>query len=74
MIKSVCINVSHPWQWLEFYLIIFPHLLGLNLCHLQPCKNNGRCTVKGHTYQCTCNNGWTGVNCETKVIKDQVYQ
>lgn len=45
---------------------------GINLCSLAPCKNQGQCIALGTSYACMCHGNWTGPNCETKIVKDEV--
>ena len=43
--------------------------LGQNPCISLPCKNGGSCSPGEISYQCFCNNGYTGQNCtERKII------
>ncbi|XP_062569581.1 uncharacterized protein LOC134231611 [Saccostrea cucullata] len=32
-------------------------------CYSIPCQNGGTCTINENSYQCTCNKGWSGLNC-----------
>ena len=36
----------------------------LDECESDPCRNNGTCLDKLGKYVCTCDNGFTGKNCE----------
>jgi Notch-like protein len=35
-------------------------------CSPNPCMNGGTCAATGTTYECTCVEGYAGVNCETQ--------
>lgn len=38
----------------------------LNPCSINPCRNNGVCTLSGtNQYKCTCQVGYTGTDCES---------
>lgn len=39
----------------------------VDLCYSDPCLNNGKCKRKEGGYSCICNDGYTGVNCETDI-------
>ncbi len=34
-------------------------------CEPNPCQHGGTCQASGTTYECDCQNGYSGVNCET---------
>lgn len=40
-------------------------LLAESPCFGKPCKNHGKCTVKGSSFTCTCLQGFKGDKCET---------
>jgi len=42
---------------------------GKLFCPSQPCKNTAVCEETGDGYTCRCTNDFTGVNCETKIIR-----
>ena len=44
--------------------IIYFHLLDINECASNPCKN-GLCQDDVNRYRCDCTAGWTGTHCET---------
>lgn len=40
-------------------------------CNPNPCKNGGTCKSSGNpakAYTCICSTGYTGINCEGKVL------
>ncbi|KAH3717058.1 hypothetical protein DPMN_059838, partial [Dreissena polymorpha] len=39
----------------------------VNECVSNPCQNNGTCTSYVNNYLCTCQQGWTGIRCETNI-------
>ena len=47
--------------------LLFYDVIAANECTGDPCKNNGKCTVLLNTYNCSCVDGYTGVNCETNI-------
>lgn len=36
-------------------------------CKYDPCLNNGKCVDRIGSYECVCEDGWTGQNCEKEV-------
>ena len=40
-------------------------LADINECASSPCKNAATCIDKVDGFSCTCDSGWTGVNCDT---------
>ena len=38
----------------------------INECESQPCQNGGRCDDDDNRFTCTCQDGYTGDNCESK--------
>lgn len=46
-----------------------PNLCELSPCSPSPCQNSGTCTQKevAGGYECTCQRGYTGVNCTVDV-------
>ena len=49
------------------YFSTFYFTLVLNPCEVQPCNNGGICKVTGATYECQCQAGFQGDNCETEI-------
>lgn len=42
-------------------------------CSPNPCLNGGSCALSGASYECTCTDGYAGMNCETQtVVPDRV--
>ena len=39
-------------------------MLEINECERNPCKNNGNCTNLVSDYQCQCEKGFEGKDCE----------
>jgi hypothetical protein len=39
--------------------------LDINECASAPCRNGGSCSNNVNAYNCTCQKGYTGINCET---------
>ena len=37
-------------------------------CLTKPCQHDGTCTDGINSYTCSCQNGYTGVNCETSKL------
>ena len=35
-----------------------------NICDSTPCKNGGTCSISGHTYTCSCQDGFYGNECQ----------
>ena len=40
-------------------------LLDIDECESNPCENDGTCTDMEDGYECACENGFTGLECET---------
>lgn len=36
-------------------------------CKYNPCLNNGKCVDRVGSYECVCEDGWTGQNCEKQI-------
>ena len=43
----------------------FPLFADINDCEPDPCQNGGVCQDKVNDYDCTCQPGYEGKNCET---------
>ena len=43
-------------------------MLEINECERNPCKNNGNCTNLVNDYQCQCEKGFKGKDCEKGII------
>ena len=39
--------------------------LDIDECLSDPCQHNGTCVGKVNGYDCVCDDGWTGILCET---------
>ena len=48
---------------------LFLYLCTANLCVPNPCLNEGLCVPLGNTFQCICERGYSGINCESKLDK-----
>lgn len=48
-------------------MIFFFQLQKIDLCGLNPCKNEGSCDIEHHDVKCTCKAGYTGKLCETEI-------
>jgi len=35
-------------------------------CESKPCRNGGKCVVRGNGFKCNCKNGFSGTRCEKK--------
>ena len=46
-----------------------PLFTDINDCASQPCKNNGTCKDQVNSFICDCNEGYTGLTCETSKQK-----
>jgi len=42
-------------------------LFYINECKSSPCKNGGTCTTSDGSYLCSCQDGWTGNNCNQDI-------
>ena len=49
------------------FMDIFLYLHTANLCVPNPCQNQGVCVPLGNTFQCFCEPGYSGINCESKL-------
>ena len=60
--NPVCISSS---LWSEHVIVCnrFPIFIGISYCRSNPCVN-GTCWENENGYMCTCEPGWTGVNCD----------
>ena len=36
-----------------------------DMCDAEPCLNGGTCTSEENMYNCSCPDGYIGINCET---------
>ena len=45
---------------------------GINECDSDPCQNNGKCCKEVEGYRCECEDGYTGVKCETGKMQNYV--
>ncbi|XP_033634762.1 uncharacterized protein LOC117296026 isoform X3 [Asterias rubens] len=43
-----------------------------NACSSNPCLNSGRCSVVDSTYVCSCQSGYTGLQCQTSPVPSPV--
>lgn len=59
VISDLLINTHKSESYLGWYLFLS---LDINECASNPCVN-GDCIDEPNMYNCTCQPGWTGVNC-----------
>ena len=43
-------------------------MLDINECERNPCQNNGTCTDKINNYECQCEKGYEGKDCEQGIV------
>ena len=54
--------------------LLILYFLDIDDCAAQPCLNGGVCTDKVNGYQCSCSDGYAGVNCQTgKCLRYKVF-
>ena len=56
---------STIWQWINYIAL---SLTETNACLSNPCMNGGTCHTVVNMFQCECDLGSIGVNCETSMI------
>ena len=44
---------------------IFVFIIDIDECESNPCENGGTCTDMEDGYECACESGFTGMECET---------
>lgn len=55
-------------------LLEFTFLARPKPCHSNPCKNGGKCASLGSdNYRCSCTNGFSGKNCQSKLNIGNLY-
>ena len=58
-VQSICsLNI----YYVNVYYGIFPDI---DDCSGVTCNGNGECVDEVSGYHCSCNNGWSGNNCDT---------
>lgn len=59
------INETHS------YMFSFrnPSLSDINECASNPCRNGANCADLVNEYECTCQVGWLGTNCDIGKVK-----
>ncbi len=57
-------------KFIFMYLILITYhvLSDSNPCEKSPCLNGGVCLPRGNRYQCQCQAGYAGENCEGKTL------
>ena len=46
------------------FIALCSYVLDINECESRPCMNNGTCIDGLNNYNCQCEAGYTGLNCE----------
>ena len=49
-------------------------LLDIDECIPEPCQNNGTCTDQINGYECQCDPGFNGTNCENSKFHENAAQ
>ena len=47
-------------------------MLDINECERNPCQNNGTCTDKINNYECQCEKGYEGKDCEKGIVHNKI--
>ena len=67
ILQTECMGNTREFTVISFYT-------DFNECHSQPCKHGGVCSNKLNGYECSCQNGAVGKNCETgKEVKEMLF-
>ena len=46
--------------------MLFLSVVNIDDCQPNPCKNGGSCTDKVNGYECKCEPGWSGDQCQCR--------
>ena len=67
LVQLKCILAIERNQSLSVIFFMMTCLISSDIdeCASAPCNNNGSCEDLTRGYRCTCEQGYTGVNCET---------
>ena len=57
---TFCFYLCTKLKYCTPYLSVTP-------CTSNPCQNQGACLISGSSYQCSCQQGFSGINCESKI-------
>ena len=41
----------------------------ISVCFPSPCQNGGECVIQNDVYECVCESGYSGTNCEGKSLE-----